>query len=69
MGIILCIVVGLVLAFCPTIRCALSHPVKTVKYAAIDLFLYISATLAIRANWWPTRGFSARVKPSPPSIG
>ena len=40
MAIIVLIVLGLVLAFCPTIRCALLHPVKLVRYGAADLYQY-----------------------------
>lgn len=41
MAVIILIGLGLVLALCPTIRCALFHPVKLVRYGAVDLFQYL----------------------------
>ena len=41
MAVITLIGLGLVLALCPTIRCAFFHPVKLVRYGAVDLFQYL----------------------------
>ena len=41
MAVIILIGLGLVLALCPTIRCAFFHPVKLVRYGAVDLFQYL----------------------------
>ena len=41
MAVIILIGLGLVLALCPTIRCAFFHPAKLVRYGAVDLFQYL----------------------------
>ena len=41
MALLILIGLALVLAFCPTIRCAFFHPVKLVRYGVTDLYAYI----------------------------
>lgn len=41
MFILVLIALGFVLAFCPTFRCAFLHPVKLVRYGAVDLYQYL----------------------------
>lgn len=41
MTVIILIGVGLVLALCPTVRCAVFHPVKLLRYGTVDLFHYL----------------------------
>ena len=41
MVLLILIGLALVLAFCPTIRCAFFHPVKLVRYGVTDLYAYI----------------------------
>lgn len=36
------IAAGVLLLFFPTLRCAVTHPVKMIRYAASDLYLYIA---------------------------
>ena len=70
MVLLILIGLALVLAFCPTIRCAFFHPVKLVRYGVTDLYAYIKYR---RWNECKTGelvayvGCSARARPCPPS--
>lgn len=41
MTLLLLIAAALIVACCPTIRCAVCHPIRLVRYGVVDLFHYI----------------------------
>lgn len=42
---IILIIVGLILAACPKIRCVALHPISSVRYGTVDLFFYFKHNL------------------------